>query len=106
MMINEKKTKNMIFNFTVKYQFSTRLLLNQENLELLESTKLLGTTISDDLKWDLNTSIIVKKANSRMKLLRKVAGYGTPEEDLKDIYVLFVRNLLEQSAVVWHSSLT
>jgi hypothetical protein len=30
MMINEKKTKNLIFNFTDKYQFSTRLLLNDE----------------------------------------------------------------------------
>ena len=41
-----------------------------------------------------------------MELLRKVAGFGTPEKDLKDIYVVFIRSLLEQSAVVWHSSLT
>ena len=27
MMLNEKKTKNLIFNFTEKYQFSTRILL-------------------------------------------------------------------------------
>ena len=27
-------------------------------------------------------------------------------EDLKNIYILFVRSQLEQSAVVWHSSLT
>ena len=30
MMINEKKTKNMKYNFTDKYQFSTRLLLNKK----------------------------------------------------------------------------
>ena len=38
-----------------------------------------------------------------MQLLRKVASFGTPIEDLKDIYILFVRSLLEQSATVWHS---
>ena len=27
-------------------------------------------------------------------------------EDLKDIYILFIRSILEQSATVWHSSIT
>ena len=56
--------------------------------------------------WDLNTAEIVKKSNARMELLRKVAGFGTSIADLKNIYILFVRSQLEQSAVVWHSSLT
>ena len=41
-----------------------------------------------------------------MELLRRVASFGTSEEDLKNIYILFIRSQLEQSAVVWHSSLT
>ena len=41
-----------------------------------------------------------------MQLLRKVASFGTPMEDLKIIYILFIRSILEQSATVWHSSLT
>ena len=96
----------MIFNFTTKYQFTTRLSLNDEMIEVLNSTKLLGTIISDDLRWDLNTANIVKKANARMQLLRKVKSFSPPVEDLKNIYFLFIRSLLEQSATVWHSSLT
>ena len=53
MIINEKKTKTMLINFTEKYQFATRLQLKDENVEVINSTKLLGTIISDDLKWDL-----------------------------------------------------
>ena len=75
-------------------------------MEVLSSTKLLGTIISDDMKWDLNTLNKVKKANARMELLRRVASFGTNVNDLKIIYVLFIRSQLEQSAVVWHSSLT
>ena len=41
-----------------------------------------------------------------MELLRRVASFGTHFEELKNIYTLFVRSLLEQSATVWHSSLT
>ena len=66
----------------------------------------MGTIISDDLKWDLNTLNIVKKANARMQLLRKVARFGECQKDLKNVYFLVVRSLLEQSATVWHSSLT
>ena len=106
MQINSKKTKSMIFNYTEKYQFSTRLHLNNEMIENLQSTRLLGTIISDDLTWNLNTLNIVTKANARMELVRKVAGFGASVEDLKNVYFLFVRSLLEQSATVWHSSLT
>ena len=41
-----------------------------------------------------------------MELLRRVASFGASEEDLKNIYISFIRSQLEQSAVVWHSSLT
>jgi hypothetical protein len=41
-----------------------------------------------------------------MQLLRKVASFDAPVEDLKDIYILFIRRILEQSAPVWHSSIT
>ena len=45
MLINQKKTKALIFNFTDNYQFTTRLTLNEENIEIVPQTKLLGTII-------------------------------------------------------------
>ena len=53
----------MIFNFTNNHQFTTRLSVNNKNIEVVESTKLLGTFITNDLKWDMNTNEIVKKEN-------------------------------------------
>ena len=106
MLINVKKTKTMIFNYTDKYQFTTRITVNNKNIEVIDSTKLLGTIISNDLKWDQNTAEIVRKANARMALLRKVAEFGAPVDDLKIIYIMYIRSLLEQSATVWHSRLT
>ena len=96
----------MIFNFTDDYKFTTTLTLDSANLEVVNQAKLLGVIISDDLKWDKNTEYLVKKANSRMELLRKVAEFSTSIDDKKNIYVLYIRSILEQSSVVWHSSLT
>ena len=106
MILNQKKTKVMIFNYTDNYQFTTRLKLNNENIEVVNKSKLLGVVVSDDLKWDENTTYLVKKANVRMELLRKVASFTTSIEEKKNIYVLFIRSILEQSCVVWHSRLT
>ena len=106
MKINQTKTKTMIFNQTNLYQFNTRLKINNETLDTVEETKLLGTIITNDLKWDLNTRNIVKKAYARMELLKKLVKFQPPQNDLKQVYIAYIRSLLEQSCTVWHSSLT
>ena len=67
MLENENKSKTIIFNYTNNYKFTTRLKINDKPLEVIDSKRLLGTIISDDLKWDLNCARIVKKANARHK---------------------------------------
>ena len=106
MEINEKKSKVMIFNFTKKYQFTTRLQIKGKSLETIKSTKLLGTIIQDNLKWDENTEYLVKRANSRMNILRKAKKFNASKEDLTQIYTSFIRCILEQSCTVWHSSIS
>ena len=62
MELNEDKTKIMVFNFTKTKQFSTRLTLKKKTIEKVRETKLLGTVITDDLKWTKNTKSLVKKS--------------------------------------------
>ena len=69
--VKPKKSNIMIFNFTRNNQFSTRLKMNGEVLPIIKETKLLGTVITDDLKWERNTCEIIKKANRRLLLLRR-----------------------------------
>ena len=106
MKINSDKSKAIIFNFTKNYQFDTRLKLNHEVLEIVNETKLLGTVLTSDLKWDKNTENIVKKAYAKMEILRKMSGFGAPIGDLKKIYLTYIRTHCEQSSTVWHSGLT
>ena len=106
MKLNTAKSKIMIFNYTKNHQFTTRVTMNNVTLQVVEDAKLLGTHITNDLKWDLNTKHIVKKSNARMQLLRKVASFGASQEDMLHIYTLFVRSALEHSSSVWHRNLT
>ena len=73
---------------------------------MVSETKLLGTHITNDLKWDLNTHHLVKKGNSRMQLFLKISRFGPSLEDMIEIYTTFIRRVLEISSSVWHTSLT
>ena len=106
MVLKEKKSKSMIFNFSRKLQFTTNLKIKGETLEVVDEAKLLGTIISNDLKWNKNTDKLVKNANKRMKMLHVAAKFVNNNQDLVYLYKTFIRSVLEFSAVVWHSSLS
>ena len=106
MKLNVSKTKNIIFNFSRNSQFSTEIKLDGEIIETVNETKLLGTTITNDLNWKKNTDRIVREANKRMVFLHKLSRFTKNKKDLRKIYILQIRSKLEQSAVLWHSSIT
>ena len=68
--------------------------------------KILGTYVTKDLKWNRNTTEIVKNSNHRMQILHSATKFTRNIASLKDIYTKFVRSKLETSSSVWHSSLT
>ena len=106
MKLNEKKTKNMIFNFSTNKQFCTEIKVNGEVIETVNEARLLGTIISSDLKWEANTKYLVKDSNKRLRLLHNAYKFTRNKQHLKQIYMLQVRCKLEQAAPVWHHSLT
>jgi len=106
MKINENKSELMVFNFCKDYQFSTRLVLEGQVLETVQEKKLLGTIITPDLKWERNTNYIIKRANMRLEILRRISSFGASLSDLKTIYIAYIRGILEQNCTVWHSSLS
>ena len=86
--------------------FVTRLTINNEKLDRVSVTKMLGVWISDDMNWAKNCQEICKSAYSRLSLLTKLKYVGVSKEDLLDIYKLFIRSVAEYCSVVFHSTLT
>ena len=41
-----------------------------------------------------------------MELLRKISVFCAIHDEMKNIYILYIRSLIEQSCTVWHSGLT
>ena len=92
MKLNEKKTNNMILNFSTNKQFFTDIKVNGEVIETVKEARLLGTIISSDLKWEANTKYLVKdsifacfyqffhgKLRAQVQDLQKREFYDLPE---------------------------
>ena len=49
---------------------------------------------------------MIKKANTRMLILHKLYGFNLPDDEMVNIYILFIRSIVEYCCVVWHNSIT
>ena len=96
----------MIFDFSRNNQFTTNLNVKDENVEIIDEAKLLGTHITSDLTWNKNTDELVKNANKRMRLLHAASKLTSKTSDMKTIYTAFIRSKLDHSSVLWHSGLS
>ena len=90
--LNVKKTKEVIIDFRGKPTQMAPLLFDGSEVEIVESFKFLGTTISD-LKWSINVDIIVKKAQQRL-FLRLLRNFRVSQELLVKFYRAVVESVL------------
>ena len=106
LMANTKKCKTMKFNFSKKHDFPLEIIMGQEVLDEVNQMKILGVIISSDLKWQNNTEYIVKKAMSKIWVLRRMKQMGVGEKTLTDYWAKEGRAVLELAVPSWHSGLT
>ena len=84
MKLNEDKSNYMIFS-RARQDFATRLKLNHIKLDRVHETRLLGVLIQDNLKWDLNTQDICRRAYDRILMITKLKYVGVSQKDLIDV---------------------
>ena len=77
----KRKKIAMFFIFTKSKQCSTRFKVKNKVIEKVNGNKLLGTIITNKLKWGKKYKIVVRKACSGMELLRKVSEFCKSTKD-------------------------
>ncbi|KAI3355997.1 hypothetical protein L3Q82_017268, partial [Scortum barcoo] len=93
----------------LKFADDTTQLANLElnTLKTVEMTvEFLGSTISQDLKWQSNIDAIRKKAQQRMYFLRQLRKFNLPQELLIQFYTAIIQSVLCTSITVWFGSAT
>ena len=68
--------------------------------------KLLGIHVQQNLKWDTQIVSMCKTFNRKLYFLRQLKRFRIPTNDLKTLYIQYVRPALEYASPVWFSGLT
>lgn len=106
MKINFSKTKFMLFNPTLNYDFVPHYESGQSYVDTKEEMKLLGLVIRNDLSWKSNTENMTQRAYKRLWMVQRLKLNGANLDDLTDVYTKQIRSVLEFGAPVWNSNLT
>ena len=89
MKINSKKTKAMLINFTKNHQYSTRMKLNNINVQLVNEMKILGPIVTNNLSWNQNTHEFIKKVNKRLMSLKKIQSFGANTQEMVHVWTVY-----------------
>ena len=106
MKLNVKKTKELTVSFLKNQPSLPPLTVNNQPLEAVPTTKLLGVILTSDLKWSKHVEYICSKASKRLYALRMLKRSGVPPRDLCSVYSYFIRPVLEYACPVRHTSLS
>ena len=105
MKLNPIKCKELRISFLRHKPNFSQLYIDGAPIQTVESVKVLGVTLQNDLKWESHVDNITKKAAKRLYILRVLKRNGLPVDDLKTIFKTLIRSVLQYSCPVWHSSL-
>ena len=105
MKLNSLKTKEMYVCFSSQPVTHQPITINDEAVSIVKHAKLLGVTISNDLKWNLHIDNVCKKASKKLYALRLLKRSALPVPVLVTVYRTCIRPILEYACEVWHGSL-
>ena len=81
------------------------IVINGKEISVSNSVKILGVTISSDLKWNDHISECIKKANKRLSFIVLLKRANVPLSDIVNFYCTMIRPVLEYCAPVFHHAL-
>uniref|UniRef100_A0A3P9HQA2 Reverse transcriptase domain-containing protein n=1 Tax=Oryzias latipes TaxID=8090 RepID=A0A3P9HQA2_ORYLA len=104
--LNTQKTVEMIVDFRRVTAPSPPLTLSDSPITLVDSVRFLGTTITQDLKWEPCICSLLKKAQQRMYFLRQLKKARLPAQMMVQFYTAIIESILTSSITVWYTSAT
>uniref|UniRef100_A0AAV2M524 Alkylated DNA repair protein AlkB homologue 8 N-terminal domain-containing protein n=1 Tax=Knipowitschia caucasica TaxID=637954 RepID=A0AAV2M524_KNICA len=104
--LNAQKTVEMIVDFRKSTVPPPPPSVMDSPISSVESFRFLGTTITQDLKWEPTISSLIKKAQQRMYFLRQLRKAKLPAQMLVQFYTAIIESILTSSVTVWFAGAT
>ncbi|KAK0138683.1 putative RNA-directed DNA polymerase from transposon BS [Merluccius polli] len=101
--LNTLKTVEMVVDFRKNSASPAPITLCDSTIDTVD---FLGTIISQDLKWELNISSLIKKDQQRMYILRQLKKFNLPRTMMVHFYSSIIESILTSSITIWYAAAT
>jgi hypothetical protein len=105
LLINEKKTKEMILDFRRNHSDLKHVSINSCVIERVTEYKYLGCVIDNKLNGNANTLSVFKKASQRLYYIRTLNNLRVNRSTITLVYKSIVESVLCFTLIAWFRSL-
>ena len=103
--LNEAKCKELRITFSTKPASFDPIVVNGKDIDVVPKAKVLGLTLSSNLKWNNHVDEIVKKSRKRLYCLSQLKRSGLKPPELIQFYRTCIRPITEYASPVFHDCL-
>ncbi|KAK3533182.1 hypothetical protein QTP70_013011 [Hemibagrus guttatus] len=104
--LNSLKAVEMIVDIRKDPAPLPPVILCDSPVTSVESFHFLGTTITQELKWEQNIRSLTKKAQQKMYFLQQLKKFLLPVKMLVNFYTAIIKSILTSSITVWFAAAT
>ena len=105
--LNTSKTKELVVDFrrprNPPRPPPAPVVINEEQVEMVDSYKFLGVYVNNKLDWSDNTDALYKKGQSRLFFLRRLRSFDVCNKLLKMFYQSVVASAIFSAVACWGS---
>ena len=106
LVLNVSKTKEIVVDFRKSKSVPSTLIVNNSEVEIVDSFKFLGIHITSNLSWSLHARYMCKKGQQRLYFLRCLKKFHMKPEILVNFYRSIIESILTGSIMVWFGNMT
>ena len=103
--LNSEKCKEIRISFARKAPSFKSLVIGDKQINVADSAKLLGISISNNLTWNIHIDEVIKKVNKRLYFLIQLKRAKVPSNDLALFYTTCIRSAIDYGIPVFFNAL-
>ena len=105
LQLHPDKCKELRISFSQEPVVLDQVTVNGKEIELVDSAKLLGVTISNNPTWNAHIKEVIKKARKRLYYLVQLKRARLPVEDLVLFYTSCIRSVMDYAVPAFYHAL-
>jgi hypothetical protein len=102
--LNVRKTKELIVDYRKRRAEQAPININATVVEQVESFKLLGVHITNDLSWSKHTKTVVKRTQQNLFPLGRLKRFGKGYQILKKFNSCTIESILTGCITAWYGN--